>query len=99
MMASLTEPFAIIGTAATLQTIVVEEVTMAGTTVGVGIPANMNLHLSIPPLSTKFSPRSVVIHPPLAVSIEGDKLVRMLEIMAMLAEDRHPVVLDSAVAH
>jgi len=78
---------------------VVEDVTMAGTMVGVGMPANMNLHLSIPPLLTKFSPRRVVIHPPLAVSIDGDKLVNTFEIMTNPAEDRHPVRLDSAVAH
>ena len=76
---------------------VVDEVTVAGTMVGVGIPANTNLHFSIPPLLTKFSPRRVVNHPPLAVSIDGDKLVNTLEIMTNPAEDRHPVGLDSAV--
>ena len=98
-MASLTEPFAIKGTAATLQTIVVEEVIVAGTMVGVGMPANTNLHLSIPPLFTKFSPRRVVIHPPLAVSTDGDRLISVLEIMATLAEDRHPDAPDSADDH
>ena len=87
------------GIAATLHTKVVEDVIVAGTMVGVGIPANMNLHLSIPPLFTKFSPRRVVIHPPLAVSIDGDKLISTLEMMTNPAEDCHPVELDSAVAH
>ena len=78
---------------------VVEDVTEAGTTVGVGIPEKINLHRSIPPLLTKFSPRRVVIHPPLALSIDGDKLVRTFEIIANPAENRHPVGLDSATAH